>query len=291
LRPVVGPNDHVVELPDGRLLGYAAYGDPDGAPVLNCHGGLTCRLDVEPAHTAARAAGLRILSPDRPGIALSSRLRGRTIGMWTDDVTTFADVLGIERFAVMGWSFGGPYAAACAALIPERVRGTAIVAGSVPPDWPCVSRGFGNVTDAAILRLCQVAPGLASAMLRGAGELAALAPRWWMRGAARAMAPRDLDAIERDGVEAFIVSIAEGLRCPGGVVDDYVACTRPWGFAYEDVAGPVHLWQGDEDRLVPSSWSEEAAKRIPEATLSMLPGFGHMLARDHWEAIFADLVP
>ncbi|HVX20603.1 MAG TPA: alpha/beta hydrolase [Acidimicrobiales bacterium] len=290
MRPLSGPGDRTVQLPDGRTLGYVELGDPRGVPVVNCHGGLSCRLDVEAADGPARQAGVRLLSPDRPGIGRSSRCPDRTIGSWARDVVDFADRSGVERFAVMGWSFGGPYAAACAALCPDRVLATALVAGGVPLDWPSASKGFENRTDALMYRLCRSAPWLASPLLWAGGEVAARAPRLWMRTASRAMAPSDLDAISRDGTDAFVRSIAEGLRRPGGVVDDYVAYGRPWGFAYEDIPGPVYVWQGEEDTFLPVTWSQEAARRIPNATLRMVPGKGHMVARDCWGEIFADLV-
>src|ERR1019366_4738676 len=58
-----------------------------------------------------------------------------TGGPWTSaaaDVSSIADALGIDRFAVMGYSGGGPHALACAALLPERVLGVVCVAGLAP---------------------------------------------------------------------------------------------------------------------------------------------------------------
>ena len=45
------------------------------------------------------------------------------------DVVALANALGLERFAILGGSGGGPYAAACAAKIPERLRAAVIVSG------------------------------------------------------------------------------------------------------------------------------------------------------------------
>jgi pimeloyl-ACP methyl ester carboxylesterase len=69
--------DHVLKLGDGRRLGYAVYGEPDGFPILNCHGGLLCRFDVEPCADDFRTAGVSVVSPDRPGIGLSDRRPGQ----------------------------------------------------------------------------------------------------------------------------------------------------------------------------------------------------------------------
>ena len=55
-----------VGLPDGRVLAYEEYGDPAGFPVLSFHGGLSSRLDAAPAHEAAVATGVRLISPTVP---------------------------------------------------------------------------------------------------------------------------------------------------------------------------------------------------------------------------------
>src|ERR1035441_9578699 len=75
-----------------------------------------------------------------------------TGGPWTSaaaDVSSIADALGIDRFAVMGYSGGGPHALACAALLPERVLGVVCVAGLAPfraegLDWFAGMAPFGT---------------------------------------------------------------------------------------------------------------------------------------------------
>ncbi len=75
-----------VTLPDGRVLAYEEYGDPAGFPVLSFHGGMSSRLDAAPAHEAAVAAGVRLVSPDRPGMGLSTYQPGRRLLDWPADV-------------------------------------------------------------------------------------------------------------------------------------------------------------------------------------------------------------
>jgi hypothetical protein len=60
--------DRIVRLLDGRSVSYALYGSQDGFPIVNAHGGLACRLDVAAADSVATAAGVRLISVDRPGI-------------------------------------------------------------------------------------------------------------------------------------------------------------------------------------------------------------------------------
>src|SRR5919202_5976579 len=96
---------------DGRELCFEDVGDPDGFPVFMLHGAPGSRLSGRhPDLERVRAAGLRIVTYDRPGYGRSTRHRGRTIADCVADVEAIADELGIERFAVRGGSCGGPHA-------------------------------------------------------------------------------------------------------------------------------------------------------------------------------------
>src|SRR4051812_34137799 len=98
-----------VTLRDGRRLGYAEYGEPDGRPVFYFHGTPGSRIDGRGADAEVRALGLRVIAVERPGYGLSTFVPRRTIASWPADVTELADALGIERFGVYGYSYGGPY--------------------------------------------------------------------------------------------------------------------------------------------------------------------------------------
>lgn len=287
---MAGPSvDGVVALPDGTRLGLAELGDPAGRPVVSCHGGLSCRLDVRSADAAARRAGVRLVAPDRPGVGRSPRRPGRRVGDWPATVAALADHLGIATFDVLGWSMGAPYAVACAALLGDRVGVVALVAGGVPLDWPCAGGTFANRTDASLLAMARSRPDAARVLLEASRALVTGSPDVWMATTRRTLCERDVAVLERDGVPDFAAAVAGGLADPDGVVDEFLAYAAPWGFAYEEVERPVVLWQGTEDRLVPPSWSEEAAARLPRARLHLVEGAGHFVARDHWDAIFAGL--
>src|SRR3954452_12995822 len=104
-------DNKVIRLHDGRSLGYVESGDPRGKPVLFFHGFGTTRV-VCPSDEPARRMGVRLIALDRPGIGLSTPLPGRRLLDWPDDVREAADLIGFDRFSVVGWSGGGPYALA-----------------------------------------------------------------------------------------------------------------------------------------------------------------------------------
>lgn len=118
---------------DGRLLCYEEVGDPAGVPIVVIHGTPGCRLSgrhPEPARVTA--AGLRLVSYDRPGYGQSSRHRGRDVVDCVADVATIAEHLGLDRFAVTSGSGGGLHALAVAARLPDRVTRVACFVGAAP---------------------------------------------------------------------------------------------------------------------------------------------------------------
>ncbi|MCY7324608.1 MAG: alpha/beta hydrolase, partial [Microbacteriaceae bacterium] len=125
-----------IRLDDGRNLRVHDTGAGSGsAPTLIWHHGSpqTGAL-LEPLVAAAAARGIRLLSYGRPSYGGSSSLPGRTVASAATDVAEIADELGIDRFAVMGASGGGPHALACAALLPDRVLAVALLACIAPSD-------------------------------------------------------------------------------------------------------------------------------------------------------------
>ena len=87
----------VITLPDGRRLSWHEFGDPDGSPVIYTAGTPVSGLGGASYGEAARAAGLRWISPDKPGYGASDYHRERTQISWGDDLAT--PVAFARRFA------------------------------------------------------------------------------------------------------------------------------------------------------------------------------------------------
>jgi pimeloyl-ACP methyl ester carboxylesterase len=103
-----------IRLRGGRRLGYAERGDPGGRPLLYFHGWPGSRVEGCLGDEPARAKGIRLMALDRPGMGLSDHQPRRALVDWPDDVIEVAAALRLDRFAVLGISGGGPYAAVCA---------------------------------------------------------------------------------------------------------------------------------------------------------------------------------
>ena len=276
--------DHAIRLSDGRLLGYAEYGKPDGFVVVNCHGGLACRLDVAAADDVAAEAGVRLISPDRPGVGTSDPSPDRTMAGWAHDVEELVDGIGVDRFAIMGWSMGGQYAAAVGYFLRHRVTRVAIIAGALPLTETGVFDQLPAM-DRYLTRISQRAPWLARQWFAIMGLAPRVAPVLYGRMAARELGTADGAVIRGEGFGTFARMSREGMRQPAGVVEEYRAWMRPWGFAPEDLDVPVDVWTGTQDQLVDPGWPQRLASRIPNATLNIRDG-GHFVAHLHYREIF-----
>lgn len=282
---MAGRDGHIT-LSDGRRLSYAEYGDPDGVPVFYFHGTPGGRIEGRFLEDAATAERVRLIALDRPGYGLSDFKHNRTIDEWPDDVRELADALGIQRFAVIGLSGGGPHAEACALRLADRLTSATIVSGAGSP--------------AAML---DGRTGIRRWLTRAGLWLTPLAAWWialwtafWASRLRPWMIPRSIDpkVLARPGVrETMAEGVRDALR-PGGraIAQDLTLFTRPWGFAAADIgSGTAHprifLWHGDADHIVPVSIGRYFARVIPGCEATFVPGAGHLMIIPHAREIVA----
>jgi pimeloyl-ACP methyl ester carboxylesterase len=279
-----------VTLPDGRVLAYEEYGVPTGFPVLSFHGGLSSRLDAAPAHEAAVAKGVRLISPDRPGMGLSTYEPSRRLTDWPADVTALTEALGMEKFAVMGWSAGGPYAAICAAKMADRVTAAALLSSAVPLDLYGTTRGL-TFEDRTLLFLSRRTPWLASALMKVSIVNASNARLF--RAVMRSFPPADRTVLTEWGPpDHALAFMREALRQgTEGCVQDYRIFGDPWGFSLEEIRIPVQIWEGADDRTGPPGYRAFLKRHVPQASVTVVPGEGHLSLLPHQApAIFASLL-
>lgn len=269
--------DQTLTLRDGRTIGYSLYGDGRGRPVVHCHGGLVSGHDVGPADEDARSLGLLVISPDRPGVGRTDRLPGHGLLPWVQtDVVPLLEHLGVEELCVTGWSAGGQYALAVCVALGARVVRCAVVAGALPLDDRTTLREL-NRLDRTLIGLSRHTPGAVRGYFALTRLLARRAPAVLLKGAVRDLPTGEASAVTELG-RWLPTLLGEGATDPRGGVDEYLAMSAPWGFAPEDVAAPVHVFQGSADTLVPAAWGRELARRIPGATLTTYAGEGHFIA-------------
>ena len=226
---------------------------------------------------AARQTGVRIISPDRPGISGSDLQKGRQLLDWPPLVAALLDRLGIDEFRILAISGGAPYAYATAWAMPDRVRAIAVVSG-VPPIFELRNHAGLLPLYRWMLALYQTRPELLRVCFRAARPFVSMrASVRVARQLVRMLQPCDAESL-RDAA-AFNACFESQRRAwrgsAEGVMMDARIYAEPWGFALEDLKVPVRLWHGRQDRTFSVQLAEEVAKRLPNCSARYLENAGH----------------
>ena len=275
----MGPVSRQFRLPDGRRLGYDDHGPPAGRPVVLFHGTPSSRYDwyLFGSEALARELDIRVIAPDRPGLGLSDYQPGRRICDWSLDVVALADELGLDRFAVLGYSGGGPYVMACALEMPERLT-TAGIVSSIGPYHGSGSMGDFDSAILPFLTQARNRPQLFQATLRLMGRLARQVPPSLIARAMVVFPQPDGEVLaRRKPLQVLMDAFVEALRPgPRGVCWDTALMVSPWGFDPHDIAAPVHLWHGEDDRFVSPAVARHLAEALLNGRARLYPGEGHV---------------
>jgi pimeloyl-ACP methyl ester carboxylesterase len=273
--------ERMVTLPDGRQLAYRQFGDPNGRAVIALHGTPGSRLKYASADAPARAAGLRLISPDRWGYGDTSAPSRPTLADYAGDISALADGLGLDRFAVVGISGGGPFAAAIAAGLADRVSALAMVA----PVGPIAGSRLREMSAFHTLcfRMLPRVPGAVPAVFQTYRALLALAPHAAMRLAVSRSAAVDRASMADRAIcgrlaETFVAGLRSGVAGP---TIDLALFGRPWGINLAAIRAPTRVWMGLADRNVPAIAVRRLACAIARADLIELPGAGHLWVAHH----------
>jgi pimeloyl-ACP methyl ester carboxylesterase len=286
---------HVVELQDGAVVAFDEYGDPSGVPVIFCHGWPSSRSMAKLADEPAHALGVRIISPDRPGISGSSMQPDRKLNDWPRLLEQLVTHFGIGEFRMLAISGGAPYAYATALAMPKRVRAIAVVGGVIPfaelNDFEGLlplyrwMLAFYRDRPQVLRRLFQLARPFLS--FRAPHRLRPLFLKTLL------LRPCDAASLRDDAAfEAIFESQRRAWRGSAeGVMADAQIYAQPWGFAIEDVRVPVRLWHGMEDRAFAVRLAQDVANRLPNCRARFIENEGHYsLPIRHIREILEDLI-
>lgn len=259
---------------DGRVIAVEVVGEQDATPVLFCHGLADSRLSAYWFEKAARELGLCLVAPDRPGTGGTDLHPLSRLADWVEDARLVLDALRVDAAALFGVSAGGPFAAACAAAIPGRVRSLTLVSPLGLPGWPTQGMSPGERMSLALARQ---APGFGGWFLGRLAVLARRSPRLFFGLTATSLPSIDNHALSQpDTRESFLTNYLEAFRRGSwGVAQDLRVLTRPWGFDLGSIKVPTLIRHGDADVTVPLRHAQLYAEAIPGAHLHIHRGDGH----------------
>ncbi len=270
---LVPSDDHLLELDDGRTIGYATWGDPQGTPVFIAHGTPGSRRALSPGLDDPewlRQQRLRFIGVDRPGYGYSDPWPEASLLECAEDFVRVADHLGLERFAALGVSGCGPYAIALGALVPERIKGVAIVSGLGMLDRTGALEGMskGNVEE---IKMAMDSPEDLATALGEAAEAIREDPEGSFAELSDELPEVDQQMLERPDIRAFLIeTFQEAVRRGAtGWIDD-LRQVRPWPFRLDEIGGvDMRIHHGEADVLVPAHHAKHLAEGIPGSRLHL----------------------
>lgn len=287
--------DQTIQLPDGRMLGFAEFGNSIGYPVFLFHGTPGSRLWFAEDDPVAQELGLRQIAVDRPGYGLSSPKKNHSILDFPADVAALANYLGLNKFAVLGTSGGSVYAAACGYALPKQVQKVIMVSAIAPfengkpPKEMCAQNRTAFFLSAHL-------PWLARLMFRYVRYLMNHKPESYLqsvRAQVNHLCASDRKIIQQEA-EFVLLHMQEALR-----QNEREAALEPgliaqgWGFSPANISVPVVLWQGTEDTLAPIGPVQAMAKEIASCQTHFIEGKGHFLdgEPEHWREMLRSALP
>ncbi len=268
-----------IRLADGRTLGYATWGDPEGAPLVYLHGSLSSRIEGKLLHAAGQRYGVQVIAVDRPGHGLSTVRRRRTFRSFALDLAQLAARLGLEQFGLAGWSGGASHAATAAQFLRGRVTRVSLIAPMAPTvandgvaGRPLLVRAFERLSRVSTLHLRFTAWTIKQLIaLRGERLFSSLPPSIFGASDRAAMADASFTQLL---TSAWHEGLRTSTRAPAA---DVALLLRPWDILPEESDCPVDIWCGYEDRIAHFAHGQWMARRFKQSALHLVPSQGHLL--------------
>ncbi len=263
----------------GSRLAFHEYGDPKGHPVFFYHG-TGSHVHGMLLHKPALKYGLRIIAPDRPGVAQSDFLPGWTVLEYAQAMADLADHLKIGSFGAVGISGGGPTLMATAFLIPDRLRYVVALACAMPLYGNPEMSGHLGTMDRFYAKL---GTGLPLALFKvpfsllGMMQKVARSPRSFARMFDSSFSSADKEVFKLPDFQYLFMRDFQELFRYGAKGPAYDAQTvyKGWGFSLSDIDIHIEVFQGSADIFVPPKFSEYLANTAKDVRLNLIQGQGH----------------
>jgi len=243
-------SDDVLQV-GGRRVGYRRSGADTRPALLYLHGAPSSRAelgDYEPG--LLEEQGICAVAVDRPGYGVSDPLDDLDLLARARDAVAVAAHLGMTSFAVQGSSGGGPYALACAILMPGQVQAVILTAagGHIGGEG-----GLDGMPESAAegWRRTWRDPGAARARLETAAAQLRADPVEGLRDMIRGWPADECEWLERHGADEAANMMEATRQGAAGWWADGQSYGRPWPFDVAGVRAPVHVFHGESDPLAP----------------------------------------
>lgn len=274
------PNTHYFYRDDYRLA-YSSFGPEQGTPLVFMHCYLGNALELPADMTCLEEYNVRLLIPERPGFGYSYPDPQHNYESWSQLMLAWLEYLNIERFQLLGYSSGVPFALQLAQDLGSRIESLSLAAAF--PHVKAIERladsGSGTRT---LLKVFSSSPALIkpllSAMLLNPAEY--FHNNVLINGRPPFCAP-DKDKQWLSLPENAQSYIAQLKRCKRqgakGVVREFQLISKPWYFDFEKIRCPAQIWHGAEDNISTMATYEYLRECLPDAECHVIEDETHYL--------------
>ncbi|MCA1336391.1 alpha/beta fold hydrolase [Pseudooceanicola marinus] len=284
---------HQIERPEGGVIEYFALGTPDGYPIIHYDALSGVGLDVlrfpEAFEPILNRLGARLIVPCRPGTFRSTFIRRKSAAGDAQDVGLLSAALGIDRFALISNSFGAISALHVAAAFQDRCD-RVVLASVHNPDRGAERSATGNylhkisavIGRRSPLVLRWLIPFLCKSVIQDPGKFA-------QKAIDEATCDHEKAILSSPSLLRSVQLMLEERTASGfeGVIQEHRHIGRDLGFDLADLDVPLHLFQGDCDRMNSVEGAVALAEKAPRATLHILEGMGHSMIKAEWDWLLA----
>jgi len=282
--------EFTLTLPDGRVLSWYEYGDPNGRPVLT----LDNLGAAVPDHTFFdgwyREKGLRMIMIVRPGYGISTYKKNFEFRDFADDILALCQHLKIQRPPMAAYCGGGPYALCAAATHPDLFERLGILASTVPIEHFELDKL--DRLHKMFLRLFRRDPRLFVLMgrlgLRGVQH----APEKYFAKLAKSLCQHDKDVLGNPDLLGRLIKCMRRSHFQGAkiLIDEYLRLQFPWKVDLGDITIPVIHWHGEDDRIISIGSARGLASEIPGVKFRSFAGMGRFMIYAVWEDFLSELL-
>lgn len=255
---------------DGLRIYLQEHGPADGAPVLLIHGTSAWSGTWRDTQAELADAGLRVIALDLPPFGFSDRPdpAGYDRGAQARRILAVADALQLDRFALVGHSFGGGPTVEVALTEPDRVWALVLVAAALSLDSVDAEPGpAATIAEIGWLRELLVASTFTNPLLTRTGLTALIHDP--------ADASPDRIALYQAFFDVTGTTSAIGAWLPELMAPDPSARSLDPS-AYQVLQLPALVVWGTEDTATPPAQGERLHGLLPRSELVWLDDVGHI---------------
>lgn len=285
--------DNMIKLSDRRVLGYAEYGDSLGYPIFYFHGGQESRLSSKFMDSTAKKLNIRIISPDRPGVGISTFQENRQFLDWGNDITELADFLGLNKYSIFGLSGGAPHVLACIISDSSRIENASIVSGATPYDYKGTLKGMWFPVKLIHWFASWKKDKQLRKFIQNDFDGLVNKPEKRIKQFQNYLPTPDKKLMTEhpeygwEFIEGSKESYRQGIDA---VVQEWKLYVSDWQMELSTIHSPVSLWYGSSDKMAPTYRGHYYKKELPNSKLKVIDNEGHFsLIRNHLEEILTEL--